>query len=103
MVLSIVRSWVIFSDRFVAHGTSVSKLARMLAPLLCASCAPAAGLRSSAPAAADSSPTTAAAGQPQRDGARDFDWDIGTWGFSADGGKTWEPNFIVEETLVRGG
>jgi hypothetical protein len=23
--------------------------------------------------------------------------------FSADGGKTWEPNFIVEETLVHGG
>jgi hypothetical protein len=23
--------------------------------------------------------------------------------FSADGGKTWEPNFIVEETMVHGG
>jgi hypothetical protein len=23
--------------------------------------------------------------------------------FSTDGGRTWEPNFIVEETLVRGG
>jgi hypothetical protein len=79
MVLSIPRGLVIFADRFAAHDIGVWKLVRMLAHLLCASCVPAASLRSSPPPAGDPSPTTAAAVQPERDGAHDFDWDVGTW------------------------
>ena len=51
----------------------------MLALLVCASCAPAVGLRGSPPAAGDPPPATASVAELQRDGAHDFDWDIGTW------------------------
>jgi hypothetical protein len=51
----------------------------MLALVVCVSCARAASPLSSPAPVGDPSPTTAAAGQPQHDGAHDFDWDIGTW------------------------
>jgi hypothetical protein len=87
VVLSIGRRLVIFTRRIVVHAACVADrtLAGMqvLAPLqvcvcvLSASCGPAPSARST-PSRAEVA-AAAPVGAPQRDGAHDFDWDIGTW------------------------